>query len=175
LRRISTKTETSNLLPLDWHIVSYQPSVRHIRDKEALENTKSMRISERVHVDDLKNKLTELKKQRLQFIEIIPDIMELPLECPVCHEDGSPTIIKERKANHNEEKWLRFNHTKGKPPCRIGKYIIKKLIYVDGKKINKEMHYLILRKSLKPEDLILRKSLNPWDLRYGGIRTNSLK
>jgi len=174
MKRISTKTETSNELPLDWCTVSYQPSVRHIKDKEVLENTKSMRISERVHVDDLKNKLAELKKQRLRFVETIPDIRELPLECPVCHKEGSPIIIKEKKANHPPEKYLRYNHTKGKPPCRIGKYIIKKLIYVDGKRTNKEFHYLILRKSLKPEDLILRKSLKPWNLRYGGIRINSL-
>ena len=174
MRRIATKTETSNLLPLDWCIVSYQPSVRHIKDKQVLENTKSMRISERIHMNDLDNKLKELNKKRLRFIETIPDIMELPLECPVCHEEGSPTISNEKKANHPPEKYLRFNHTKGKPSCRIGKYIIKKLIYADGKRTNKEMHYLILRKSLKPEDLRLRKSLNPWDLRYGGIRTNSL-
>lgn len=155
MKRIATKTETNNLLPLEWFIVKYQPSVRHIKDKEVKENTKSIRISHRVHSDDLLEMLKELKKQRLRFIETIPDIMKLPLKCPVCHEEGSPIIINERKANHPYEKYLKYNHTNGKG-CRIGKYKILKTNHADSKRTYKEIPCLVLRKDLTRKSLGFR-------------------
>jgi len=157
LKRIATKTETNNLLPLEMCTVSYQPNVRHIKDEECKENTKMMRISQRAHVDNLPEIFEQLKKQRLPFMEVLTDEWPLPLECPVCHEDGSPIIIKERKANHSEEKWLKYNHTKGKPPCRIGKYKILKISHKDRKRIDTEIPFLILRKDLKEEDVVPKR------------------
>jgi len=164
MKRISKKTETHNELPLEWFTVRYQPSVRPIKDKTVLENTKAMRNAQRVHVDVLPIALKDLKKSRINFVEVIPDVMKLPLKCPVCHNDGSPTIIDDKRAKRSDfdydgnrikqyEKYLRYNHPKGKPSCRIGKYKVLKIIHTDGKRTNKELPKLILRKSLKPEDL----------------------
>ena len=164
MKRISKKTETHNELPLEWFIVRYQPSVRHIKDKQVRENTKKVRTSHRVHEDNLKQMLDDLKRDRLTHIEVIPDIIKLPLNCPVCHKYGSPTIIDDKRAKRSDfdyagnrikqyEKYLRYNHPKGKPSCRIGKYKVLKVIHMDGKRTNKELPKLILRKSLKPEDL----------------------
>ena len=102
MKRISKKTETSNELPLEWFTVRYQPSVRHIKDKTVLENTKTMRISQRVHVDILPIALKDLKKDRIRFVEVIPDIMKLPLKCPVCDKEGSPTIIDDKRAKRSD-------------------------------------------------------------------------
>ena len=152
--------------------VSYQPSVRHIKDKECKENTKMMRISQRAHVANLPEILENLKKQRLPFVEVVTDVWPLPLECPVCHEDGSPTIIKERKANHEEEKWLRYNHTKGMPSCRIGKYKILKISHRDRKRAEIEIPFLILKKDLKEGNLVHTRKVTH---RLSGWKSYSLK
>jgi len=166
MKRISKKTETHNELSLTWYTVSYQPSVRHIKDKQVRENTKKVRTSHRVHKDNLKQMLDDLKRNRLTHIEVIPDIVKLPLKCPVCHSEGSPTIINDKRANKfstfdfqgnrikQYEKYLRYNHTKGKSSCRIAKYKIIKIKH-EGK-MTKEIPSLVLRKSLKPGDLGLR-------------------
>jgi len=166
LKRIAIRTETNNLLPLEWFIVRYQPSVRHIKDKEVKENTKSMRISHRVHLDNLSEMLKELKKERLRFIEVIPDVLKLPLKCPVCGQVGSPTINDDKRAKLSDfdyqgnrikqyEKHLKYNHSKGKG-CRIGKYKILKTNHIDGKRTNKQIPCLIPRKDLTREDLGFR-------------------
>ena len=163
LKRIATQTETHNLLPLEWFVVRYQPSVRNIKDKKVKENTKTVRIAFGVHLDNLDGVLKDLKKNRLRFIEVIPDIMKLPLRCPVCGKVGSPTINDDKRAKLSDfdyqgnrikqyEKYLKYNHPKGKG-CRIGKYKILKTNHIDGKRTNKQIPCLILKKGLTREDL----------------------
>jgi len=166
LKRTATQTETNNLLPIEWFKVEYQPSVRHIKDKEVRKNTMEIRLSHRVHADNLTQTIQILKKEGHSHINPIPDIIRLPLKCPVCHEIGSPTINKEKRAKfddfdfrHNRikqyKRYLKYNH-KNKKNHRIGKYKIITTIPKDNKRTIKRIPCIQLKKGLTRESLGFR-------------------
>jgi len=165
MKRLSQETEISNLMNIEWFKVEYQPSTRHIKDKQVRKNTMNTRLSHIVHADLLKQAIADLKKERLRYIKATPITIDLPKICPECQKVGSPIITETERTksgildfNGNlretlkTERWLRYNHRDGKHH-RIGKYKIITIIPKDKRRTIKQIPCIQLKKSLDSDCL----------------------
>jgi len=177
MRRLSTETETSNLMEIEWFKVEYQPSTRHIKDPEVKKNTMEMRMGHIVHADDLEYVKTNFKKERITNVTIIPLTIDLPKECPECSKVGSPIIVNSSRAQDKKtdyqgnviqqkepERWLRYNHTNG-TQHRIGKYTMITISRKDKNRPPRQIPCIQLKKSLEKDCLEPRNRIGIYSLK----------
>lgn len=169
MRRLSKETEMGNFMETEWYTVEYQPSTKHIKDKEIKKNTMKTRKSIKVHESKLIEVTQELRKNKITHIDPIRITVPVPLKCPECDEVGSPIITTTSRAKRGyldyhgnvvkksePERWLRYNHTNGKHH-RVGKYKIITMISRNNKII--KMPAVQLKKSLEKDCLHFSKRL----------------
>jgi hypothetical protein len=135
----SIQTPVSNLLPIEWFNIEYQPNVSHIKDKSVRKNTMMTRQRKgTVHISNLPE-VIQFYKQKHRHVKAIPLTIDLPLHCPSCNEIGTPEITDDNRFEIKTKHYdLRYNHSNPKKTCYIGR--------VD--KSNGHQYFVKLKKSI---------------------------
>ncbi|QLH03130.1 hypothetical protein C5F47_05990 [Nitrosopumilus cobalaminigenes] len=176
MKKLSQETITGNLMYVEWFKIEYQPSTRHIKDKQVKKNTMNIRTSHIIHAENLERAIADLKKERLTHIKWTPLTIDLPKKCPDCGKVGNPIIVETKRASdiikdfkgnvirkRKPERWLRYNHKDGKHH-RIGKYEIITVVPKDKRRTIKQIPSIKLKKSLEYDSLGYRRRVGHYPL-----------
>lgn len=119
----SVQTPVSNLLPIEWFTIEYQPDVSWIKDKTVRKNTMMTRLRQgRYHSSVIEEVIQFYKNQKLRYVKVIPLTNDLPPFCPSCKMKGTPDITEDTRFEVKTKKFnLIYNHSFGKSPCYIGR------------------------------------------------------